>query len=98
MKITSIRITKNKREDDTLLGIASIELDGCLIIHDIKLIQLDGKRFISFPNKKIKKYVCDENGYSENFEYTDIIHPSTKDFREYVESELFRIYDNEEVK
>ena len=39
MKITSIRIKKNKREDDTLLGIASIELDGCLIIHEIKLIQ-----------------------------------------------------------
>ena len=33
-----------------------------------------------------------------DFEYADIVHPSNKTFREYIETELFKIYDTEEVK
>lgn len=99
MKITSIRIKKNKNnENKTLLGVASIEFDNCLVIHDLQLIQLQDKRIISFPHKKIKKYIMKDGGYSENYEYTDIVHPSNKEFREYVENELFKIYDTENIE
>ena len=59
MKITSVRIKKNNSDNNnTLLGIASVQFDNCLIIHDVKLIQLENKRIVSFPNKKVKKYFC----------------------------------------
>lgn len=96
MKITSVRIKKNNSETNTtLLGIASVQFDNCLIIHDIKLIQLENKRIVSFPNKKVKKYTFNEDGYEENFEFTDIVHPSNKEFRDYIEEELYKIYDAE---
>ena len=96
MNITSVRIRKNKNNDNTLLGIASIELDNCLVIHDIKLIRLKDKRIVCFPNKKVKKYVMNDGKYTENFEYSDIVHPSNTEFRKYVEEELYKIYDSEE--
>lgn len=97
MQITSVRIKKTN--NDRVLGVASIQLDNCLVIHGIKLIQLDDKRIISFPNKKIKKYEVDDSGnYITKDEYTDIVHPSNKEFREYIESALFKIYDEEGVE
>ena len=95
MKITSVRIKKS-HNSGTLLGLASLQFDDCLVIHDIKLIQLENKRIVSFPNKKVKKYKSDENGYSENYEYSDIVHPSNSEFRQYIQEELFKIYDLED--
>lgn len=96
MKITSVRIKKNNSENNkTLLGIASVQFDDCLIVHDVKLVQLENKRMISFPNKKVVKYTVNEDGYNQNYEFTDIIHPSNKEFRQYVEEELFKMYDAE---
>ena len=42
-----------------------------------------------------EKYTVKDGEYKENFEFSDIAHPSNKDFREYIETELFKIYDNE---
>lgn len=95
MKITSVRIKRNTSKQDSLLGIASVQFDDCFIVHDIRLVQLKDKRIISFPNKKVKKYVIGETGYDENYEFSDLAHPSNKEFREYIETELFKIYDSE---
>ena len=36
-----------------------------------------------------------ENGeYSEVNAYMDIVHPANREFREYVEKEIFKMYDN----
>jgi DNA-binding cell septation regulator SpoVG len=94
MEITSIRIKKN-HIGGTTLGTASVQLDNCLVIHDIKLVENNGKRILSFPNKKTKKYVMENGEYSEVNSYMDIIHPSNKEFREYIETEIFKVYDNE---
>ena len=61
MRITSIRIKKNNNpENKVLLGVASVEFDNCLVIHDLQLIQLQDKRIVSFPHKKAKKYILKE--------------------------------------
>lgn len=94
MLITSVRI--KKINTGNVLGVASIQLDNCLVIHNIKLIQLEDKRIISFPNRKVKKYELNSVGeYVTKDEYTDIVHPSNKDFREYIETALFEVYDKE---
>lgn len=94
MEITSIRIKKNNSGTQPL-GVASIQLDNCLVIHDIKLIENNGKRLLSFPNKKMKKYVMENGEYSEVNSYTDIVHPSNSEFRNYIETEIFKVYDSE---
>lgn len=93
--ITSVRIKKNKKQDDQLLGTASILLDNCLVIHNIKLLQIKDRRVASFPNRKVKKFNINENGYEEVYEYSDIVHPANKEFRDYIEAELFKVYDME---
>ncbi len=94
MEITSIRIKKNNNGTQPL-GIASIQLDNCLVIHDIRLIENNGKRLLSFPNRRTKKYVMENGTYSEVNSYTDIVHPSNTEFREYLEKEIYKVYDNE---
>lgn len=94
MEITSIRIKKSNKEG-TVLGSASVHLDNCLVIHDIKLVENNGKRMLSFPNRKTKKVVMENGEYSEISTYTDLVHPSNTEFRQYIEQEIFKVYDNE---
>ena len=95
MKISSIRLKITNSGEDPLLGIASIEFDECLVIHDIRLIKLkSGKRIVSFPSKRVPKFIVQNNeSYVEKNEFTDIVHPSNSEFRRYVEEELYKLYD-----
>lgn len=94
MEITSIRIKKNYK-DTSILGVASVQFDNCLVIHDIKLVKINGKRMLSFPNKRTKRYVMENGDYTELNTYTDIVHPSNSEFRQYVENEVFKVFDND---
>lgn len=94
MEITSIRIKKNYK-DTSILGVASVQFDNCLVIHDIKLVKINGKRMLSFPNKRTKRYVMENGDYTELNTYTDIVHPSNSEFRQYVEKEVFKVFDND---
>lgn len=94
MRITSIRIKRNSKTDEHYLGTASIQLDDCLVIHGITLLNIKGKRIVSFPNKKIKKFdVISDGGYQEKYEFSDIVHPSNAEFRQYISDEIFKYYD-----
>ena len=94
MTITNIRIKRNNKINDKLIGVASIQLDNCLVIHNIKLIQLKDRRIICFPSQKIKKYeLTNSNNLEMKYEYSDIVHPSNSEFRKYIETELFKYYD-----
>ena len=95
INITSIRIKKSNKPDSNVLGVASVMIDECVVIHDIKLMMMKGKRTICFPSKKIKKVSMANGEYTERFEYTDIVHPSTSECREYLETEIFQLYDME---
>ena len=95
MEITSIRIKKNHKQNGGVIGIASIGVDNCLIIHNIKLLQNNGQRMVAFPSSKIKKFSYKDGKYEERFEYSDLVHPSNTDFRKYIEDELFKVYDME---
>lgn len=97
MEITRVNIKKVNSHNPNLLGIATIEIDNCLVIHDLVLIQGKNRRHIRFPSKKMeyRKLNLDNSGYDKSLGYMDIVHPSTKEFREQIENVLFKIYDEE---
>ena len=50
MKITDVRI--RLKDEEKLKGIASITIDECFVVHDIKVIEGRDGLFVSMPNKK----------------------------------------------
>lgn len=86
LEITDIKI-KKLTNLGRLLGEVSITINNCLVIHNIKLIQLEDKRMAGFPQTTLP---------SGN--RVDVVHPITKEFREYVEDYIFSIYDKDGVQ
>ena len=64
MKISEVRVRKVENDDSKLKGVASITIDECFVVHDIKIIQGESGMFIAMPSKKAK-----------DGEYKDIAHP-----------------------
>ena len=50
MKITDVRI--KLKDEEKLKGIASITIDECFVVHDVKIINGKDGLFVSMPNKK----------------------------------------------
>lgn len=81
MKITNVRI--RKIEDETRLrAVASITIDDCFVIHELRII--DGKEglFVAMPSKKV----------GDN-KFKDIVHPINKETREQIETIVIEKYN-----
>ena len=50
MKISDIRIRLVKKDDGKLKAVASITIDECFVVHDIKVIEGSEGAFISLPS------------------------------------------------
>ncbi len=86
MKITSVNVKKIEKEDSKMKGVATIVLDDCVAIHDIKIISgknEDGseKLFIAMPSRKLP-----------NGSYRDISHPINQDARSEFEKVILSEY------
>ena len=82
MKISDIKFRKSLT-DGTLKAIASLTIDGCIAVHELKVIQTD-HLFVAMPSRK------DEAGA-----YHDIVHPTNENARNLIESAVLaadRIY------
>ena len=64
MKITDVRIRVVKKDDKKLRAVASITIDDCFVVHDIKVIEGAEGCFIAMPSRK-----------TPDGEYKDIAHP-----------------------
>lgn len=84
LKITDVKI-KKLTNLGRLVGEASITINDCLVIHNIKIIQLENRRIAGFPQKKLSS--------GNN---VDVVHPITREFRQYVEEVIFSILDKSE--
>ena len=80
MKITDIKI-RRLYDRDKMKAVCSVTFDGELVVHDIKVIENDGKTFIAMPSRRSK----------EGF-FSDIVHPITQQMRTYIESEVLTAY------
>lgn len=82
MEITDIRIKKIEKEDSKIKAIATITIDGCFVIHDIKVVSKDDGFIISMPSKKLAS-----GGFA------DIAHPITKEARENLNALVVEAYN-----
>ena len=85
MKISDVRIRIVKKDDNKLKAVASITIDECFVVHDIKVIEGREGLFISMPSRK-----------TPDGEYKDIVHPINTETREQVISEILKAFEKAE--
>ena len=88
MKITDIRVKLSKREDSVLKAVASITIDDCFVVHDIKVLKGDSELYIGMPSKKVP----DATGRDS---HKDIAHPLNTETREMLKKLVLEAYDKE---
>lgn len=81
MTITDVRIRSLDAEENKLKAVASITIDDCFVVHDIKVIEGSEGLFIAMPNRKMKDGT-----------YKDIAHPISPATRELIKQHIFAAY------
>ena len=84
MKITDVRIRLVNTEDNKLKAVASVTIDDCFVIHDIKVIESAEGAFIAMPSRK-----------TNDGEYKDIAHPLNTETREILKHAILSAYYDE---
>ena len=82
MKITDVRVRIVNKDDAKLKAVASITIDECIVVHDIKLINGEKGLFVSMPSRK-----------TPDGEYKDIVHPINTETREVLVKAIFDAYE-----
>ena len=81
MQITDVKIRKTFTEGP-MLAVASITLEGVFVVHDVKVILANDRRFIVMPSRK-----------NPDGTYRDIAHPITAEFRSHLEEIVLAAYE-----
>lgn len=84
MKITDIRIRLIPNEDSKLKAVASITIDDCFVVHDIKVLEGNQGFFVSMPSRK-----------TPEGEYKDVAHPINTPTREEINKLVLAEYEKE---
>ena len=71
MKINDVRIRLISKEDSKLKAVASIVIDDCFVIHDIKVLEGTQGYFVAMPSRK-----------TPDGQYKDVAHPLNTPTRE----------------
>lgn len=82
MNISDVRVRLVKKEDSKLKAVASITIDECFVVHDIKIIEGSEGCFIAMPSRK-----------TSDGEYKDIAHPINTETREIVKEKILDAYE-----
>lgn len=82
LNITDTRIRLVKKDDAKLKAVASIIIDDCFAIHDIKVISGNDGNFIAMPSRK-----------TPDGEFKDIAHPINSQTREMIRENVLAAYE-----
>ena len=82
MNITDVRIRLTQKEDSRQKAVASITIDDCFVVHDIKIIEGEKGLFIAMPSKK-----------ATDGEYRDIAHPINSGTRDKLQQIILEKYE-----
>ncbi|MBQ7712719.1 MAG: septation regulator SpoVG [Clostridia bacterium] len=81
MNITDVRVRLAKSANGKLKAVASITIDACFAVHDIKIIEGDNGPFIAMPSRK-----------TPEGEFKDIAHPINPDARAMISELVLKAY------
>jgi stage V sporulation protein G len=82
MEITGVKIYPVR--DQKVKAYASIVLDECFIVRDLKVIDGDHKLFVAMPSKKMK-----------DGSFRDTVHPLDPETRARIEDRVLAAYERE---
>lgn len=82
MNISDIRI-KIVEAAGKLKAVASITIDGCFVVHDIKILEGNRGLFVMMPSRK-----------SADGIYKDVAHPINTETREMLKTVLVKAYSD----
>ena len=82
MKISDIRIRIVKKYDNKLKAVASLTIDDCFAVHDIKIIEGNQGLFIAMPSRK-----------TPDGSFKDIVHPLNTETREEIRDLILAEYE-----
>ena len=85
MQITSVTVRKIEKGDTRMKGIASVLIDDCFAIHDIRIIEGDNGLFIAMPSRK-----------TTTGGYRDIAHPINPETRTLFEESILEAFNTAE--
>ena len=87
MKISDVRIRLITKEDSKLKAVASMTIEDCFVVHDIKVIEGQEDYFIAMPSRK-----------ASDGEYKDIVHPINTETREQIIKLILDAFKEEKAK
>ena len=87
MKISDVRVRLVKKDDSKLKAVASITIDDCFVIHDIKVIDGTDGYYVAMPSRK-----------TSDGEYKDIAHPINSETRQTVIDAVLEAFKLENAK
>lgn len=82
MKITSVRVRKFDNSESRMKAIASVTIDDCFVIHDIRVIEGNNGLFIAMPSRK-----------TPGGNFRDIAHPTNQETRQMFETAILEEYN-----
>ncbi len=82
MNISEVRVRLVKKDEGKLKGVASITIDNCFVVHDVKILEGNDDFFIAMPSKK-----------TPDGEYKDIVHPINTETREMIKKAVLAEFD-----
>lgn len=85
MQITSVNVKKYDKEESKMKGIASVLIDDCFVIRDIRIIEGTDGLFIAMPSRR-----------KNDGEYQDVAHPINAETRKMFEDAIFEEYNKVE--
>lgn len=82
MKISDIRIKLVNKENSKVKAIASMTIEDCFVVHDIRVLENEKGLFVAMPSKK-----------TPNGDFKDVVHPLNTETREMISSIILAAYE-----
>ena len=86
MNITDVRVRLINKDDSKLKAVASITIDNCFVVHEIRVLEGTDGNFIKMPSRKIP-----EGGYK------DVAHPLNTETRNEIAEKVLAAYEKEKA-
>ena len=82
MNISEVRVRLVKKDEGKLKAVASVTIDNCFVVHDVKILEGSEGYFIAMPSKK-----------TPDGEYKDIVHPLNTETRELLKKSVLEEFE-----